>query len=716
MSQVTKATDYVLPLALVASLLVILVPLPASIMDLLLAANIAVAVLVLLTTVFVRTPLEFSVFPTVLLAATLSRLVLNVATTRLILTQAPVRGAQAAGGIIEGFGRFVAGDQIIVGLVIFVIIVLIQFLVVTKGATRMSEVAARFALDGMPGRQMAIDADLAAGSIDQEQAQQQRQQLRRHADFYGAMDGASKFVRGDAIAGIVITLINIVGGLILGVIQSGMSLTGALDVFTKLTIGDGLVSQIPAFLIALAAGVLTTRSAERSNLPADFVSQLLSRPEPLIVAALFLGLLTLTHLPTVPLLLVGGAFAVIALRMVPRDTPTDRDAATSRVVGAPADNEPGWSGSAAESADTRRVEDLLAIDPIELEIGVGLLRLADPARGGDLLDRVTELRHGVARDLGLVLPRVRVRDNLGLEEYGYRMRVFTHSVAEGIVYPLRMLAIETDATQNTDAAACRLDGIADTDPVTGQPAWWIDPQVAESAAAHGYLMKTATQTLVDDLRRVVNEHAPELLTRDATRKLLNQIRESSPALIEELVPGKLSLGQVQQVLKRLLLEGVSIRNLPVILEALCDHAAMTDDPEQLTEEVRRRLARSLSAQYRDEHGEMFVVTLDAEWERRLHELVTTDRSAVPSLPFANRRSVETTLGPEERKALCDAVEAVTQTYRRQNLRPVLLVASSLRSLVRNIIVSECPKLPVLSYHEVCPDTRVQSLAVVGHEP
>lgn len=717
MSQPTRATDFVLPLALVASLLVILVPLPAAVMDVLLAVNIAVAVLVLLTTVFVRSPLEFSVFPTVLLAATLGRLVLNVATTRLILTEAPVRGDQAAGGIIEGFGRFVAGDQIVVGLIIFVIIVLIQFLVVTKGATRMSEVAARFALDGMPGRQMSIDADLNAGAIDQDEAQRRRQELNRHADFYGAMDGASKFVRGDAIAGIVITLINIVGGLFLGIVQSGMSVTEAAQVFTKLTIGDGLVSQVPAFLIALAAGLLITRSTERTNLPSEFVQQLLSRPEPLVVAALFLGLLTFTHLPAVPLLLVGGGLAAVAYWKFQGD-----GTAGSKADGSVRDDLGGnlgrsSGGGKSDKSDSKRVEDLLTIDPIELEIGVGLLRLADPARGGDLLELVTELRHAVARDFGLVLPRVRIRDNLGLEEYGYRLRVFTNAVAEGTVYPLRMLAVETEATLGGDAIANRLDGIAGEDPVTGNRAWWIDPLAAETAASRGYVIKSATETLVDDLQRVVREHAPELLTRDATRKLLDQVSETSPALIEELVPGKLQLGQVQQVLKRLLVEGVSIRNLPVILEALCDHATATDDSELLTEEVRRRLARSLSAQHRDENGEMLVVTLDADWERRLHDLVTGER-VVPSLPFATSVAsgkIQTVLAPDERDALCDAVQAATQVFRRQNMQPVLLVASALRSVVRKTVEGEFPHLPVLSYREISPDTRVQSLAVVGQD-
>ncbi|HEV3023876.1 MAG TPA: flagellar biosynthesis protein FlhA, partial [Pirellulales bacterium] len=386
-SALARLPDLILPIGIVASVLVIVIPLPAPVLDLLLAANIAAAVIMLLTTVYVRTPLEFSVFPSLLLATTLARLVLNVAVTRLILTRADRDGLDAAGGVVRGFGEFVAGDKVVVGLIIFSIIAVIQFVVITKGATRISEVAARFALDGMPGRQMAVDADLGAGIIDQREAQRRRGEIARQADFYGAMDGASKFVRGDAIAGIVITLVNIVGGLLIGVIEDGMTITEAAALFTKLTIGDGLVSQVPAFLISLAAGLLVTRSTNDVNLPAELIGQLFSRPQALAVTGVFLGVLVLTNLPAVPLVALGTGCVGVALTLSRRQqaarVAADANAAPDR-----------------EKLGEKRIEDYLAVDPMEIEIGAGLIRLADPMRGGDLLTRVQDVRQKVAAEIG----------------------------------------------------------------------------------------------------------------------------------------------------------------------------------------------------------------------------------------------------------------------------------------------------------------------------
>ena len=417
---IARLQDLILPVGIITSVLVIMIPLPAALMDVLLSANITVAVLVLLTTVFVRTPLEFNIFPSLLLATTLFRLVLNVATTRLILTHAGADGLWAAGGVVKAFGEFVAGDKIVVGLIIFAIIVVIQFVVITKGATRVSEVAARFALDGMPGRQMAIDADLNAGTIDEREAQRRRLEITKQADFFGAMDGASKFVRGDAIAGIIITLINIVGGLFIGMIESGMSFTQAADIFTKLTIGDGLVTQVPAFLISLAAGLLVTRSSQDSDLPADFIKQLFSRPQALAVAGGFLGVLMFTHLPHLPLLAIGGACVGLAL------TITRRENRAAAVIKAKKQTE-------AAKRPEERVEDFLAVDPMEVEIGVGLIRLADPKRGGDLLERIQRVRQNVAADIGVILPKVRIRDNMRLEQNQYRIKIADMVVSEGIV-------------------------------------------------------------------------------------------------------------------------------------------------------------------------------------------------------------------------------------------------------------------------------------------
>ncbi|MEX0978268.1 MAG: FHIPEP family type III secretion protein, partial [Pirellulales bacterium] len=429
-----RTQDLVLPLAMIASVLVILVPLPAPVMDLLLAANIAVAVIVLLTTIYVRTPLEFSIFPSLLLATTLARLVLNVATTRLILTRAGSDGLLAAGGVVKSFGQFVTGGNLVVGLVIFSIIVVIQFVVITKGATRISEVAARFALDGMPGKQMAIDADLNAGIIDANEAQRRRGEVTQQADFFGAMDGASKFVRGDAVAGIIITLVNIVGGLVIGIVDQGMEITQAADLFTRLTIGDGLVTQVPAFLISLAAGLLVTRSSSSVNLPGQFLNQLFSRPQALAVTAGFLGVLMLTELPAIPLLGIGGSCAVLALVLSGRQKQADLAARRQ-------------NAAAEATPRDERVEDYLAIDPMEVEIGVGLIRLADPKRGGDLLDRIQRVRHAIAADMGLIMPKVRIRDNMRLERRGYRIKIADMSVAEGELYPNLLLAVDSTGTR-----------------------------------------------------------------------------------------------------------------------------------------------------------------------------------------------------------------------------------------------------------------------------
>ncbi|MEM7312891.1 MAG: flagellar biosynthesis protein FlhA [Planctomycetota bacterium] len=666
----------VLPVALMASLLVILIPLPTVVMDVLLAVNIASAVLILLTTVFVRTPLEFNIFPTVLLTATLGRLVVNVATTRLILTNAGNNGLSAAGGIVEGFGGFVAGNQLIVGLVIFSIIVLIQFLVVTKGATRISEVAARFALDGMSGRQMAIDADLNAGLIDRKQAQTLRGELTRQADFYGAMDGASKFVRGDAIAGIVITLVNIVGGLFIGVTSYGMSITEAANVFSRLTIGDGLVSQIPAFLISVAAGLLITRSTERVNLPVEFLRQLFKRPEPLFVAAAFLGILIFTRLPAVPLLVVAGGLVGMAYMLTRSSNWLDDEEAEEQ----PAETRP---------KQERRVEDLLAVDPVELELGAGLLRLVDKQRGGDLLERITMLRQLVASEMGVVLPRVRIRDNLQLEDYAYRFKIFENPVATGRAFPLRVLATETQQV------AERIDGVAAVDPTNDQTAAWIDPAIGELARERGYTLTGAVDVVVGHLQRVVRRHAAELLTRDATQLLLDQVAESSPTIVAELIPERLSLGQVQKVLRGLLKERVSIRNLPLILETLSDNSVSTSDTAAQVELVRRQLSRTISGTFRDKAGELHVVTLDSAWESRLQSV-----------------DMESPLPADERKELMDEVRIALSSLQR-NRPAVLLVNSALRSTLARLTTGTNPEVSVLSYSEITEDTQLRSVGTVG---
>ncbi|MCH8046045.1 MAG: flagellar type III secretion system protein FlhA, partial [Planctomycetes bacterium] len=524
-----RARDLILPIGIIGSVLVIMVPLPPMILDLLLAANITIAVIVLLTTVYVKTPLEFSIFPSLLLATTLGRLVLNVATTRLILTRAGTHGMSAAGEVIGSFADFVAGNNIVVGLIIFVIIVVIQFVVITKGATRISEVAARFALDGMPGRQMAIDADLNAGIIDEKQAQRRREEITEQADFFGAMDGASKFVRGDAIAGIIITLINIVGGLIIGVAQLGMGFGEAASLFTKLTIGDGLVSQVPAFLISLAAGLLVTRSTREINLPSEFMRQLFSRPPALAITGGFLGVLIFTSLPTLPLMALGGGCVGLAVMLSGRQQKEreESERATKAETEQPAEE---------------RVEDFLSVDPMEFSIGVGLIRLADPKRGGDLLDRIKGVRQMVAQDIGIVMPKVRIRDDMRLEQNQYRLKIADMPVADGLVYPEMLLAMDSGMTTG------KVPGIETREPAFNTPATWIDPATRSQAELYGYTIVEAVAVLATHLTEVVRQHADELLTRDATKHLIDELKETSPTVVEELIPNQMKLYEVQKVL------------------------------------------------------------------------------------------------------------------------------------------------------------------------
>ena len=601
MQLLLKYRDLVLPVGIIACLVVILVPLPTALMDLLLATNITVGVIVLLTTIYVKTPLEFSIFPSMLLATTLARLVLNVATTRLILTGAESDKMGAAGGVIKSFGEFVSGDSIEVGIIIFGIIVLIQFIVITKGSTRISEVAARFALDGMPGRQMAIDADLNAGLIDEKEAQSRRKEVASQADFYGAMDGASKFVRGDAIAGLAIMVINIVGGLYIGVIRLGMPVGEAAELFTKLTIGDGLVSQVPALLISLAAGLLVTRSAQSSDMPAEFMQQLFGNPRALMVAGGFMTILIVTSLPAIPMATLGAGCVGLAIVMN-RQTSRDTQAASRKVE---ADR------AAAAVPVEKKVEDFLAIDPMEMTIGLGLLSLADPSRGGDLMERIAGVRNAIASDIGILLPKVRVRDEMNLGDFEYEIRIAGNPIGRAMVYPNKFLAIDSGATTGV------IDGEPTRDPTFGQPAVWIDAQRREQAAIYGYTTVQAGAVLATHLQEVVRRHSDELLTRDATKHLIDELKKVSPTVVDELIPGVLRLAEVQQVLQMLLREDVPIRQLSIILETLGDYATRTKDPVWLVEYVRHRLARTISTRYRDSYKRLHVVAIDPAMEDRI---------------------------------------------------------------------------------------------------
>ncbi len=683
----SKIQDLILPIGLISCILVIMVPMSPHLLDVLLAINITVSVVILLTTIYVKTPLEFNIFPSLLLATTLARLVLNVASTRLILTRAEADGMYAAGGVIKGFGEFVAGDQIVVGIVIFVIIVVIQFVVITKGATRISEVAARFALDGMPGRQMAIDADLNAGTIDEKEAQRRREEVAQQADFYGAMDGASKFVRGDAIAGIIITIVNVVGGFVIGVFQQGMDFAEAAEVFTKLTIGDGLVGQVPAFLISVAAGLLTTRNTQKTDLPKQFMSQLFSNPTALAVASGFLFILILTNLPKLPLLTIGAGCAGMSLVLT-------RQKKAAAIVEA----------KQQKVADTpkpveERIEDYLSIDPMEIEIGAGLVKLASPKYGGDLLPRITGVRQSVAADIGIILPKVRIRDNIRLGDSEYRIKIANNPVAQGEVYPGKLLAIDSGMTTG------KIGGLETKDPAFGQNAVWIEAGVADRATMLGYTPVEPTAVLATHLQELVRRHADELLTRDATKHLIDELKKTSPAVVDELIPNPMKLSDVQQVLQLLLREEIPIRQLSLILETLGDFAGKTRDPIILTEYVRNRLARTICSRYRDTQGRLNVLTLDPALEDKIATgMEHSDRGLFIRTP------------PATIEKICEQISNELPKLTRLGNKAVILVSPQIRPGVKQMTLGHIPRLHVMSFSEVTRDTRVEILGVIADTP
>jgi flagellar biosynthesis protein FlhA len=534
----------------------------------------------------------------------------------------------------------------------------------------------------MPGRQMAIDADLNAGTIDEHEAQRRRAEITQQADFFGAMDGASKFVRGDAIAAIVITLINIVGGLIIGVIESGMTLAHAGEVFTKLTIGDGLVSQVPAFLISLAAGLLVTRSTQSSNLPSEFLRQLFSRPQALAVAGAFLAILTFTSLPRIPLLMLGTGCIGMAVTITRRTKKEAVDEAVKK------------KADAAKPSE-ERVEDFLSVDPMEVEIGVGLIRLADPKRGGDLLERIQRVRQNVAADIGVILPKVRIRDNMRLEQNQYRIKIADMSVAEWTIYPNMFLAIDSRMTSG------KVQGIPTKEPAFGTPAVWIESAMRDQAEMYGYTVVEPGSVIATHLTETVRKHADEILTRDATKHLIDELKRTSPAVVDELIPGALKLAEVQQILQMLLREAVPIRQLSPILETLGDYAPRTRDPILLTEYVRHRLARTICTRYRDKDGRLTVITLDPTLEDRV-------RAGFDH----NEHGLFIRMSPQAAESLCRQIAKDLEKLTTTGHPPIILVSPQIRAALKQLTLGHLPQLVVLSYNEITRDTKIDSVAMV----
>ncbi len=698
-STVHRHRGLLVPLGAAALIFVILVPLPPPAVDVLLSANLALAAVILLTAIYVPRPVEFSAFPSLLLGATLFRLVLNVATTRLILTageggRLPTGAHLAAGHVVWTFSDFVAAGSLVAGVVVFAIVVVVQFVVVTKGAGRVSEVAARFVLDAMPGKQMAVDADLKAGLISGDEALRRREDIARQADFYGAMDGASKFLRGDAVAAVVITLVNILGGLYVGMVRYGWSWEKTSGLFTRLTIGDGLVTQIPAFIVSVAAALIVTRRAGRSRLGEEVVSQLASRPAVLGVTAAFLAALSLTSLPKLPLLTLAVACGGLAWLLGRRGgTHAASDAADAESTHAA--RSPGAGPAARGAARPAAREGAPGVDPLRVELGFALVRLAQE-RGG-LLARFSAVRRELADDLGLPVPPVCVRDNLRLKAHEYAIRVRDAKAATGTLYAGRLLAIPGEH------AAGKLIGREALEPVFGTPAVWVDPATADRAARMGYRTVPAEDVLAAHLTDVIRRHAAELLSREQVARMLSALEREHPNLVRE-AREKLSPGRLQKVLRLLLAEGVPIRDFEGILESACDAAERTQRTEEIAEQVRSSLAPSLCQQYASADGRVCCVCLKPELENAIHtHLHETPEGYAPAVP------------PALAGRITAAVSGELARLREQGRRPVVLCAPMLRPAVRKLLAPSDPTAAVLGYNEV-ESAEVESAATVGIEP
>ena len=619
---------------------------------------------------------------------------LNVASTRLILTRGGTERLEAAGGVIRAFGEFVAGDQVVVGVILFLILVVIQFVVITQGATRISEVAARFMLDGLPGRQMAIDADLHAGLIDQAEASRRRDDIYRQTDFFGAMDGAGKFVRGDAIAGILITFVNILGGLYLGVFEHGLSVGEAVGVFTKLTIGDGLVSQVPAFLISLAAGLIVTRSSSPTDLGRDVTGQLFGRPEVLATASVFLGMLAFTALPKVPLLTLNAALAAGAYILSGRNRGIDATEPASAEASSPSS---AVAPSPAE-APSDRMEDLLQVDPLELEIGYRLISLADPTRGGDLLERIRGVRQRVARELGLIVPQVRIRDDMGLGPYDYRLKLKSAAVGQGVVYAGRLLAVPPSGLVQ------RPEGRDGIDPVSGQPAVWIHADGREVAELAGCRVQEASAVVAGHFGEIVLDHADELMTHEQMRRLLDRADRRLPAWSMRWCRICSGLARCAGILQNLVRERVSIRDMEAILEALAEHAGRTRDIDRLTEQVRKARRAQITQPYREADGRLRVVSLGRSLDEKLISAGRMDET-----------SPSAALGTEVTKHLVRAVASAVGSLLEAGHPPVVVTSAEARPVLKDLTRADLPRLVVIAQREIPRDTPVESLGVISEE-
>jgi flagellar biosynthesis protein FlhA len=695
MRKLLRHGDLWLIFGLFGTILLLILPIPPFLLDLLLTVSIGLSLLTLLVILYLRTPAEFTGFPTLLLFITLYRLALNVASTRLILLNG------YAGHIIESFGNFVVQGNYVVGLVVFCILVLINFIVITKGAGRIAEVAARFTLDAMPGKQMAIDAELNAGLINETEARNRRRGVEEEADFYGAMDGASKFVRGDAIAAILITLINIIGGFAVGILQKGMTMNEALSRFTMLSIGDGLVSQVPALVTSVAAGILVTRATSKNDLGRELSRQLLYYPKALTILSVMMAFMAMVPgLPTMPFLTMAALVGLLSYTLhksgMP-DMPTSTMAgATPGMNGKPAEGKaPAGAATAAEAKANEKLENLLNLDTLQIELGYGLISMADKAKGGDLLDRVTGVRRTFASEMGVLIPPIRLRDNLQLGNNEYRFVLKGNPIASSQLMPGHWLAM------NATNSKIVLKGVPTVEPVFQLPATWVTEVERKNAEVSGFTVVDAPSVLITHLSETVRRHCHEIVTRQDVQALLDNLKQTHPAVVNELVPGQLSIGQIQRILQNLLAEGISIRNLAGILEKVGDYAAFTKNPDELSEHARRALGPQLSRPYQAENGSVRAITMDPKLEAQLTQGVRQTANEVALV-----------IEPRLARHVVDSLSRFIQQMLAAGQQPVLLCAPALRLAFRRFFENTFSDLAVLSYAEIPPRVQVQNAAVI----
>ena len=677
-----KYTDVIIAGLVVGIVLLIIIPLGANALDFLITLSFALALIILLITMFTTEPLEFSIFPSLLLVVTLYRLALNISSTRLIL------GEASAGEIIQAFGTFVVGGSYIVGIIVFLIITLIHFVVITRGAGRVAEVAARFTLDAMPGKQMSIDADLNAGLISEDEARRRRERLQKEADFHGAMDGASKFVKGDAIAGLVIIFINIIGGFIIGMVKHGMSVSEALETYTILTIGDGLVAQIPALLVSTAAGILVTRSASDSSFGIDLSKQFLSFPKVIgLVAVMFLLMGLLPGMPTLLFFALSGVLGYTAYLL--NKSKKEKELKEQQEKD---------KSMQEQKAKPENVSTYFQVDILEIEIGYNLIVLTDESQGGDLLQRLSATRRQCAAELGIFVKPIRIRDNMQLPQNKYVIKIKGVKVAEGELLPTHYLAM--DSTGSVDES--KIKGIPTKEPAFGLPAWWIEPSERESAEFMGLTVVDCSTVLITHLTEIIKRYAAELLGRQEVKELLDVVKQNAPAVVEELMPDLMTVGEIQKVLQNLLRERIPIKDMVTILEYLADGAKINRDPDFLTEHVRQGLSRAICQMYAGNDKKLSVITIHPKFEQEIAD-------SIQQMPWGRYPALD----PKKTNIFLEKFRNIIQKATASGISPVLLTSPNIRLPLRRLLERYLPDVPVMSINEIVPGVEVEAIGTVS---